>query len=414
MTRVAIVSLGRSGAKGEVRRVTSWRLLFEAVGASVSEISLTRGRRPHLDGIVSIAAGRAMPERLAWSGRRLRAELEAVQPDLVVAVSARAFDPVATTGSWDVVVDLVDDLARSYRDRADLATNPLAHGSYRALAAAHQRVGHRVRRGRSARRGRGWTDARHLDVEWIPIVCDPALRPTPSEAPDRDVLFFGTLRYAPNIDALERLGRIWPLVLDRRPGTTALIAGSAPTCRVRELCVTHAWELLPDFPSLPAVAARARLAVVPLDRTAGIQIKVLDAVCLGIAQVVTPAASRATRRTSHSCPATRKPCSPRKSCDCSNTVRNRAARPGDVAPRAGPLLGGRMDAVDARPLVGGSLVQQRPLQRQRAIVCSRCCRTSVQPASVSAATAHNAARATLPAPSRIPVSTINSGHRQQS
>jgi hypothetical protein len=290
MTGVAIVSLGRSGAMGEVRRVASWRLLFEAAGAQVTEILLTSGHRPHFDGIVGITRGRATPERLAWSGRRLRADLAAVRPDLVVVVSARAYDHVATAGDWGVVVDLVDDLERSYRDRADLATSPLTRRGYQVLATAHRRVGRRLCDGRVHTVVAGWRDARQLDAEWIPIVCNPALRPISGIAPDRDVLFFGTLRYAPNVDALERLGRMWPTVLNARPATTALVAGSAPTARVRELCATHGWELVADFASLPEVAARARLAVAPLDRTAGIQIKVLDAASLGMPQVVTTAA----------------------------------------------------------------------------------------------------------------------------
>jgi len=38
MTTVALVSLGRSQAMGEVRRVASWRQLFGAAGAEVVEI----------------------------------------------------------------------------------------------------------------------------------------------------------------------------------------------------------------------------------------------------------------------------------------------------------------------------------------------------------------------------------------
>ncbi len=68
------------------------------------------------------------------------------------------------------------------------------------------------------------------------------------------------------------------------------MAGAAPTSRVHALCQQHHWELVADFASLSDVAVRARVAVAPLSRVAGIQNKVLDAACLGLAQVATPQA----------------------------------------------------------------------------------------------------------------------------
>jgi Glycosyl transferases group 1 len=293
MSRVAIVSLGRDRAMGEVRRVSSWRLLFEAAGAYVHELRLSPGRIPHLDGVAPVVAGRAAPERLAWSGADLRARLTELDPDVAVVVSARAFDPRATTGRWTVVVDFVDSLSRSYRDRSEIATTRFERYGFRALSLAHERVERRFEHTSIRRVAAGAADARDLGAEWVPIVSDPSLVPLPADrTTDHDVLFFGTLRYPPNIDALERLARIWPTVQRARPATTALIAGSAPPPRVRELCAAQQWELQADFASLTEIAARARVAVAPLRRTAGIQIKVLDAACLALPQVVTSAALR--------------------------------------------------------------------------------------------------------------------------
>lgn len=293
MKRVTIVSLGRDGAMGEVRRVASWRLLFEAAGAHVDELRLSPGRLPHLDGVAPVVTGRAAPERLAWSGTHVRSRLTELDPDLAVVVSARAFDPHATAGRWTVVLDFVDSLSRSYRDRSEVATTRFERYGYRALSRAHERVERRFANTPMRRVAAGATDAQDLGAEWIPIVSDPSLRPLPADrTTDYDVLFFGTLRYPPNIDALERLARIWPMVQRARPATTALIAGSAPPPRVRELCAAQRWELKANFVSLTEIAARACVAVAPLRRTAGIQIKVLDAACLALPQVATSAALR--------------------------------------------------------------------------------------------------------------------------
>jgi polysaccharide biosynthesis protein PslH len=277
---------------GEVRRVDSWRQIFAAAGADVVELPLGPSRRPHADGIVPVAAGRAVPERLTWSGTRLRVALRDEQPDVVIVVSTRAFDPVATDGPWTLVLDLVDSLSRSYRDRADVVEGIPRRAMYRTLAAAHRRVEQKLSALSLRRVAAGWGDSDLLAAEWVPNVVDSALEPIAGAIPDHDVLFFGTLRYPPNIDALDRLARCWPTVLRARPATTALIAGAAPTGHVRELCARHQWELVADFSSLPEIAARARISVSPLGYTAGIQNKVLESAALLLPQVVTAQALR--------------------------------------------------------------------------------------------------------------------------
>lgn len=290
MTTVVIVSLGRGHAMGEVRRVASWRQLFSAAGATVTEITVDLGRRPHVAGAGAVLSGDAAPERLAWAGTRLRDQLQANPPDLVVAVSTRAYDPRVFADVPALVLDQVDSLARSYRDRAAVVDGIHRRAGYRLLGALHGRVERRLQQSRVARTAAGWTDARSLGATWVPNLVDPDLSPVSDVQPDTDLLFVGTLRYPPNVDALERLATMWPSVQTARPGTTLLVAGSSPIERVRVLCKRHGWELVPDFPSLPALAARARAAVAPLCRVAGLQNKVLDAAALALPQVVSAAA----------------------------------------------------------------------------------------------------------------------------
>ena len=197
MTRVAIVSLGRGVAMGEVRRVASWRQIFHAAGAEVVEVALAPTRHPHADGIVPVLAGRAAPERLAWSGGRLRDALRAERPDAVVVVSTRAYDAHATEGPWTLVLDQVDSLSRSYRDRAEVVDGLSRRVMYRSLAAAHRRVERRMATSGVRRVAAGWKDARALDAEWVPNVIDADLVPVTDVVADHDVLFFGTLRARP-------------------------------------------------------------------------------------------------------------------------------------------------------------------------------------------------------------------------
>jgi hypothetical protein len=288
--KVVVVSLGREQAMGEVRRVASWRQVFGATGAEVLDRTVAPGRMPRLDGVLPVVTGRAAPERLAWSGDRLYRSLCDDAPDVVVVVSTRAFDLRILDGPWTVVLDQVDSLARSYHDRVAVVDGLPRRTMYQTLSVLHARVERKIRDAPVRRVAAGWADALTLGAEWVPNTLDDTLAPLDGVEPDHELLFFGTLRYPPNVDALERLARMWPRLQASRPGTTAIVAGAAPVPRVRDLCLRHGWELVPDFTSLPAVGARARVAVAPLSRVAGIQNKVLDAAAIGLPQVVTPEA----------------------------------------------------------------------------------------------------------------------------
>ncbi len=57
---------------------------------------------------------------------------------MVIVVSGRGlFDPAIVDRPWTVILDLVDSLSRSYRDRADLVSSTgRSRAAYRSLAAA--------------------------------------------------------------------------------------------------------------------------------------------------------------------------------------------------------------------------------------------------------------------------------------
>lgn len=277
---------------GERRRVRSWLQTIAAAGAEALVIELTREYRATPREVVRnaglVALGRAVPETLAWRPRDVRARLDSVQPDAIVCVSTRAFHPAVARAAPVTVLDYVDALSRSYGDRAALAESASVRYAFRILSVAHRRFEGGERAGVRPVAA-GYADAARLGATWIPNVIESDEQ-RPGIRPDTDVLFVGTLRFPPNIAALRRLAKLWPNLLDRRPGTTALVAGSGPVPEVKDLCEKRGWTLLADFTDPVGVYARGRVAVAPLDHTAGIQNKVIDAAALEIAQVVSPAA----------------------------------------------------------------------------------------------------------------------------
>lgn len=293
---VAMVHLGRAGSMGAAVRTGSLAEVFRRAGADVVDVRVVVEHRRSLrsllrPGLLPVLTGHAVPESLAWDHRSVLRRLEALAPTVVVCNTARCYHPVLRRGPWTVVLDYVDRLSDSYRDRARILGRTPRAAAFRVLAALARRFEATPPAEGVVAIAAGWADARSLDLTWSPITVELA-DPAPGVTPTHDVLFVGKLSYEPNLEAVERLGRVWPAVLARRPGTTALLAGAAPPARVLEVATGLGWDVLADFDDLDAVMARARLAVVPLDHASGIQCKVLDAARYGVAQVVSPAAVR--------------------------------------------------------------------------------------------------------------------------
>ncbi len=297
---VAVVHLGTAGSMGGRRRVASLTAIFTAAGADVVEVPLLVDHRlglrdlPRL-GLGSVVCGRSVPESLAWSHRSAVAELRRVDADLVVCATVRAFHSALLHGPWTVVIDYVDKLSDSYLDRSRIVGRTPRSLLFRTLAATAGRFERRPLPPGTRGIAAGWDDAQALGLDWVPITVDIPAPPQPNTlnpAPRHDILFLGKLSYPPNVEAIERLDRIWPTIAHARPGTTLVLAGAAPSEAVLDLANRHRWSVLADFTDLADVAASARIATAPLHHASGIQIKVLEAAAFGLPQVIGTAVAK--------------------------------------------------------------------------------------------------------------------------
>ena len=279
---------------GGLRRVSSLTAIFEAAGADVHEVRLRSEHRAGAGDLVrlplgSLVRGDAVPEAASWSRRSARAALDALAPDVVVCETARAFDPILADGPWDLVLDYVDCLSVSYRDRASIVSSRLRRALFTGLGATSARFEQRSRSGGYRTIAAGWADARDLGADWVPITFEAApAAPDPEQfrAAAHDVLFFGNLEYPPNVEAAERIVGIWPDVVRRRPGTTMLVAGANPRPALVERAAALGWTVEANFDDLATVLGSARLCISPLLHASGIQTKVLEAAAFGLPQVV--------------------------------------------------------------------------------------------------------------------------------
>ncbi len=285
--RAVVVRPGRS-SYGEIRRTQTWLRLFRAAGGEADDLGfLARGSLgPSVRDPWRLARSSIVPEAIVWNGPRLAERIRRLEPDVVVMQTARSYRPELCDGPWVPILDLVDRLSASYHQRAALASNGAKRAVLNRLAAAHGRFEESARERVENIVAAGWGDSAHLGATWVPNLVDPTERPRPVSGKPYDAVFFGSLGYAPNVEALRWLARGRPTDADLR----VLVAGHAPTDEVRSLCRDRGWKLVEDYPSNEWLSRQATISLAPLRSTAGIQNKVLEAAALGLPQVVAPPA----------------------------------------------------------------------------------------------------------------------------
>jgi len=100
------------------------------------------------------------------------------------------------------------------------------------------------------------------------------------------VLFVGTLRYGPNVEAASYLAEILPRVRQGHPGTRAYVAGSGPAPSAHPEGMTY----LGFVEDLYLWLSASDVCVAPMWKGLGILTKVIDSMSAGRATVVSPLA----------------------------------------------------------------------------------------------------------------------------
>lgn len=118
-------------------------------------------------------------------------------------------------------------------------------------------------------------------ISWMPPLAESALGSgrgdSPASAPRADVVFLGNLTAPNNVRGIEWLVReIVPLVLDRRPTTSFIIAGSNPGNYVRRLCEAPGVRLIANPANALSLYAGAQVLVNPVRTGSGIHVKAIE------------------------------------------------------------------------------------------------------------------------------------------
>jgi glycosyltransferase involved in cell wall biosynthesis len=297
-------------------------------GTTLRTYRAPRGRTGAVAGLAR-AAVRGMPLQSGLSfapdlGRQLR-QL-APHADLVVLQLVRLAVHREDVGPTPLLVDLVDDLALNFAQRAAVDRpwlRPMLALEARLLARAQRwlageassllvvcdRDRNELLRRLSSPAARPALAAR---VATVGLAVEPAPGPGPppavaaagppaggEEVPPR-LVFTGNLGYFVNADAIEWwLGRVWPALAARRPDLRLVVAGDRPRPRVRRAVAraaggSGAVELLESVPDLRPVLAGAAAALAPMRCGSGVPVKILEAWSQGVPVVASPWAAAGT------------------------------------------------------------------------------------------------------------------------
>lgn len=122
----------------------------------------------------------------------------------------------------------------------------------------------------------------------VPPACFMA---DPRPGPSGQAVFFGSMWYPPNRQALDRLLDLWPGLRQSVPGARLAVAGrGVPEGLASKAARTPGVELLGFVPDLQALIQGSALVVIPLESGGGTKIKTIEALAAGVPILATPVA----------------------------------------------------------------------------------------------------------------------------
>ena len=102
------------------------------------------------------------------------------------------------------------------------------------------------------------------------------------------VLFVGTFKWLPNIEAVEEIvHKIWPLILSRLPMAKLKIVGFSPTAKIQAYGEDKSIEVLGGIDDIRDAFASSHILLAPIRSGKGTRYKVLEAMITGTPVVAT-------------------------------------------------------------------------------------------------------------------------------
>lgn len=145
-------------------------------------------------------------------------------------------------------------------------------------------------------RALGWiSGAKRVDV--IPNGVDMCyFRPTSQAELPNSAIFWGHLRFPPNVRAVEWFCQyVWPSVRRSRPTATLTIAGYGASDEILRFAETEGIQVVGEVADIRQEVTRHGLAIMPFRSSGGLKNKMLEAAAMGRATVCSRAALNGLR-----------------------------------------------------------------------------------------------------------------------
>jgi glycosyltransferase involved in cell wall biosynthesis len=114
-------------------------------------------------------------------------------------------------------------------------------------------------------------------------------KPRGPVAPAADLVFVGSMDWAPNVDGIEWFEReVLPAILARKPGCTVAIVGRTPPPQIRDLAARHPGvQVTGTVPDVRPWLWGSKISIVPLRVGGGTRLKIFEAMAAGAPVVST-------------------------------------------------------------------------------------------------------------------------------
>ena len=133
-----------------------------------------------------------------------------------------------------------------------------------------------------------WLRQGYTRIRWLPPLSDGAGPRPPSRKPEWDMAYCGNLHAPNNVEAVQWfVMEVMPLVRERFPQATLVVAGSQPSAELLAICTGHDFvTVVADPADITAIYDRSRILVNPALRGSGVNIKTIDMLYSGKDMIV--------------------------------------------------------------------------------------------------------------------------------
>lgn len=232
------------------------------------------------------------------AARKIRKIIHAIGPDHIYCQLIRTSEYVKHLHAYRKTIDYMDALSAGYQRRAASAgwwMKPFVREESKRLLAYENLIfeyfDHHTIISEQDRELIMHPGRKKLVV--IPNGVDSAFFVPREEVKKYDLVFTGNMSYPPNMECAQMLVRdIMPLIWQKRPETTLLLAGATPdkavTALAGPLVTVSGW-----MNDIRDAYATSRVFIAPMRSGSGLQNKLLEAMSMEMPSITTPLAANA-------------------------------------------------------------------------------------------------------------------------